>query len=317
MDSVVAASRDAITYGSKSFGMAARLFDQRTRESAYMLYAWCRYCDDVIDGQVLGFRGKSAVPTQLSDESPQARLAFLRERTASAMAMAPMDDDPVFIAFQRVVTQHQIPAQYPSDLLDGFAMDVAGRRYDTLDDTLEYCYHVAGVVGVMMTIIMGAKDQPTLDRACDLGIAFQLTNISRDVVEDAGVGRIYLPRQWLAEAGVAESDVAAPASRERVAMVTQRLLAEAERYYASARVGLAHLPTRCAWAIAAALRIYRAIGLEVHRRGAHAWDTRVRVSTPHKTGLATLAGFDAATARMFGRGRVEPARVGLWTRRVV
>ena len=95
-----------------------------------------------------------------------------------------------------------MPHRYPLEHLDGFVMDVEGREYHTLTDTVEYCYHVAGVVGVMMAYIMGVRDEPTLDRATDLGLAFQLTNICRDVVEDAEVGRVYLPLDWLTEAGV-------------------------------------------------------------------------------------------------------------------
>ncbi len=110
------------------------------------------------------------------------------------------------------------------DHLDGFVMDVEGREYRTLTDTVEYCYHVAGVVGVMMAYIMGVRDEPTLDRATDLGLAFQLTNICRDVVEDSEVGRVYLPRDWLAEAGVPIDGIADPVNRDGVFEVVRRIL---------------------------------------------------------------------------------------------
>ncbi|MFN0300973.1 MAG: phytoene/squalene synthase family protein [Burkholderiales bacterium] len=319
MDSVVAASHDALSRGSKSFGAAARLFDRRTRESVYMLYAWCRHCDDVIDGQVLGFRPPAASdpsPGRMANDladSPAERLATLRRETARALAMEAVTD-PVFVAFQRVVSMHAIPSRYPLELLEGFAMDVAGRRYETLEETLVYCYHVAGVVGIMMSMVMGATEQRTLDRACDLGIAFQLTNIARDVIEDARVDRVYLPRSWLAAAGVAENAMTERAMRPRIAGVTRQLLAEADRYYRSAQVGLAHLPWRSAWAIAAALRIYRAIGIDVVSRGPGAWDERVRVGGPRKVVFAALGGLDALRAQVDpNRGRDLP-RTGLWTR---
>lgn len=324
MDSVVAASHTAITRGSKSFGAAARLFDRRTRESVYMLYAWCRHCDDVIDGQVLGFRSPAPSaasytgttnpgPTDARGDSAVERLAILRHETARALAMEAVTD-PVFVAFQRVVSLHAIPSRYPHELLEGFAMDVAGRRYETFEETLLYCYHVAGVVGVMMSLVMGASDQRTLDRACDLGIAFQLTNIARDVIEDAQADRVYLPRSWLSAAGVADGAVAEPMMRPRIAQVTRQLLAEADRYYRSAQVGLAQLPWRSAWAIAAALRIYRAIGIDVIGRGPSAWDQRVRVGGPRKAVFAVLGGVDALRAYAApNRGR-EPPRTGLWTR---
>ncbi|HZZ37421.1 MAG TPA: phytoene/squalene synthase family protein, partial [Caulobacteraceae bacterium] len=219
---------------------------------------------------------------------------------------------PVFAAFQQVALRREIPEAWATQLIDGFAMDVAGRRYETLDDTLDYCWHVAGVVGVMMALVMGVRpsDMTTLRRAQDLGLAFQLTNIARDVVEDAANGRVYLPAAWLAQAGVAEDAVGAPESRPAVAAVTARLLAVAEPYYDSAQAGLAALPFRCAWAIAAARGVYRQIGVEVTRRGARAWDQRVSTSSVQKAWLA-LAGLAMALAT---RGVKSPPRPALWSK---
>lgn len=122
-----------------------------------------------------------------------------------------------------------------------------------------------------------------------LGIAFQLTNIARDVLDDAGSGRCYLPATWLAEAGISTTTLRDPANRAVVARVAARLLDEAERYYRSADCGLKALPFRSAWAVAAALGIYRAIGRLVIARGARAWDSRVVVSTPRKLGNSRSA----------------------------
>ena len=245
------------------------------------------------------------------DAEAGERLAALQAATHAALAGEPTDD-PSFAAFQTVALKRGISEQYALELLEGFAMDVAGRRYETLEDTLEYCWCVAGVVGVMMALVMGVApdDLPTLRRAQDLGLAFQLTNISRDVVEDAANGRVYLPAQWLAEAGVPEDQVAAPEHRAAVAAVTRRLLDVAEPYYASAREGLADLPLRCAWAIAAARGVYRQIGVEVARRGPAAWDTRVSTSTAAKAWLALKGGITALATR----GRKPPPRPALWSR---
>ena len=148
MDHVVETSRETIQQGSSSFSTAARLFPLETRESAWMLYAWCRYCDDVIDGQTLGF-GMSPADAGTA----RARLATLTRLTEQAMGDTP-PDDPVFMAFHRVVKRHDIPKRFPLELLEGFAMDIEGRRYETLADTLSYAYHVAGVVGVFLAIFM-------------------------------------------------------------------------------------------------------------------------------------------------------------------
>ncbi len=223
---------ETIEAGSKSFATASKLFDAKTRRSALMLYAWCRHCDDVTDGQSLGFRTADA-PT----DTPQARIALLRALTLEAYAGKPMRE-PNFAAFQEVALAHQIPPALALDHLEGFAMDVRDERYHTFDDTLRYCYHVAGVVGLMMARVMGVRDEAVLDRACDLGLAFQLTNIARDIVEDAAIGRCYLPEAWLQEEGLRADTLTDRAHRPALARLAARLVDEAEPYYASARAGL-------------------------------------------------------------------------------
>ncbi len=307
-DAVIAHSREAITKGSKSFAAASRLFPRAIRDDAWMLYAWCRHCDDEIDGQVLG-HGAVGIDPALAG----AKLDELRARTASALAGQPQSK-PVFEAFQRVAIRHDIPAQEPLDLLRGFEMDVVGRRYDTLEDTLEYAYHVAGVVGVMMARIMGVRDAPTLRRAQDLGLAFQLTNIARDVIEDATGGRVYLPARWLREAGVPLDQVADSRHRAAVAELARRLVTEAEPFYASARWGLRDLPPRSAWAIATARGVYRAIGRQVSRAGDAAWDGRAAVDRTDKAILLGRGGLIALWCKTLDSWRDPPPRPDLWTR---
>lgn len=306
MDTIVEHSRQLIEKGSKSFAGAARLFDSETRNSAYMLYGWCRHCDDVIDDQDLGFKRVGS-----SMEPAAERLAGLEVKTRAALAG--QADEPVFLALARVTAKHNIPSRYPLELIQGFRMDVEGRRYVTVDDTLSYCYHVAGVVGVMMAMICGVRDEATLNRASDLGIAFQLTNIARDVIADAEAGRVYLPMDWLTEAGLTSRDIGDPAKRDAVFAVTKRLLDEADRYYRSARYGLPALPLRAALAIAAARRIYRHIGFTVLKRGAQAWDTRTGVSKRGKIAQALLSGFSIGRAHASRAIKLPPPRDGLWT----
>ncbi len=305
-DALVDASRDSIQRGSTSFAAAARLFDPRIREDAYMLYAWCRHCDDAIDGQVMGHGAVGLDPVLA-----RRKLAELEDKTRRAMAgMA--TDDPAFAAFQRVVLRHGIPAQHPLDLLQGFRMDVEGRCYRSLQDTLLYAYHVAGVVGVMMAYVMGGRDPDTLRRASDLGLALQLTNIARDVIEDARGGRVYLPGDWL---GAASNPAAVtdPANRMTVFATTERLLAEAEPYYASARWGLKSLGFRSAWAVAAALGVYRQIGVKVRAMGPTGMDQRVSTGGVAKLALVLQGGIVAARAVTVDGQRREPDRAGLWT----
>ncbi|MDO8295849.1 MAG: phytoene/squalene synthase family protein [Caulobacter sp.] len=310
MTDLAATSRETIQKGSQSFAAAAALFDPQTRADAEMLYAWCRHCDDVIDGQTLGHDRE-----MLEQADVEQRLMALYAQTRAALAGDPTDD-PAFAAFREVALRRAIPERYPIDLIDGFAMDVEGRRYETIEDTLDYCWHVAGVVGVMMAIVMGVKpdDLATLRRAQDLGLAFQLTNIARDIVEDALNDRVYLPADWLAAAGVPEHAVADPAHRAAIAGLARRLVDAAEPYYASARWGLRGLPVRSAWAVAAARGVYREIGVKVVARGAAAWDQRVSTSTAEKLGLALGGGLMALRGATLDRWRDPPARPALWSK---
>ena len=240
--SVVEHGTASITAGSHSFAAAAKLFSPEVRDGAVMLYAWCRHCDDVVDGQELGHGQRAGGRGQGVE-----RLAELRRATRSAVAGAPVGD-PVFAGIAAVVRRFDLPAVYLDQHLDGFAMDVDACRYETFDDTLRYCWHVAGVVGVMMSHVMGRADPATLDRACDLGMAFQLTNIARDIVEDAAIDRIYLPADWLrAEGLAADASLAEPRHRAALARVARRLVDAAEPYYDSAMDGLPSLPFRSAW----------------------------------------------------------------------
>jgi phytoene synthase len=222
--------------------------------------------------------------------------------------------DPVFAAFQRVARDAGIAERHAMELLAGFEMDVRRATYPELQDTLLYCYRVAGVVGVMMACVMGVRDPAVLARAADLGIAFQLTNIARDVIDDAAVGRCYLPRSWLRQAGVAPESVGDARQRSAVFPVVQRLLDEADRYYSSATQGLKALPFRSAWAVATALGVYREIGGIVLDRGGAAWERRAVVSRRRKAWHAAAAFLKAARAVTLDRAQAAaPREQSLWT----
>lgn len=300
-------SEQAIAKGSQSFAAAARLFAPTERADAVMLYTWCRHADDVIDGQNLGH-------DQCQDfrNGQKARLEKLRQQTQSALD-GDASADPVFEALRQVVDRNEIPHRHPQELLAGFAMDVDERQYQTFDDTLDYCYHVAGVVGVMMAMIMGARGNRTLDRASDLGVAFQLTNIARDIIDDARAGRCYLPQEWLDEVSLITIDPDDRRQWPKLHLLALRLLEQAEPYYESAQVGLRALDFRSAWAVASARRVYRDIGRKLLKSGATAWEERVSTSAPRKLLMITLALGDVLATRT-GTDNREPARDRLYSR---
>src|SRR5262245_29730545 len=192
-----------IRKGSKSFSLAAKLFDCDTRDAAFFLYGWCRYCDDQIDDL-----GKTASQDELAK-----RIRVLKEDTATDFGFA-KQREPVFVTLQYVVHRYGIPAHYALELIEGMAMDARGTRYNSLKELLLYCYRVAGTVGLMMSHVMGLRDENALKHAADLGIGMQLTNIARDIREDAAMGRIYLPLTWLQEAEIPPAAVTAPRSEE-------------------------------------------------------------------------------------------------------
>jgi 15-cis-phytoene synthase len=299
---LVAAAGATIAKGSQSFAAASKLFAPATRERAWLLYAWCRAADDMTDGQDLG-HGAVALADPMG---AQLELGALTAVALDSDAEVPLP----FAALRQVARETAMPRGFIADHLAGFALDAEGWRPDSEADLLRYCYHVAGSVGCMMAVVMGVNpaDEDTLDRACDLGLAFQLANIARDIVPDAEVGRCYIPAQWLAEEGLQGADLTAPQHRAALARIAARLVALSRPYRSSARIGAARLPGRSRLAVLAADAIYGAIGERVAAKGAQAWDQRVRVSSAGK-----LALFVAAAGRSVW-APAETPRTGLWDR---
>ena len=290
-------ARGTIRAGSKSFGMASRLLPRRERENAWLLYAWCRTCDDITDGQELGH-----FPAGL-----EMRSVDLRALTNRALDT----DEPVpeaFAALREVAHDAALPVRYVDEHLRGFDLDQAGWRPQTLRELEEYCFCVAGAVGCLMAAIMGVapRETDTLSRASDLGIAFQLNNIARDLVDDARQGRCYIPADWLRSAGIAEPDIAAPENRAALVRFARELNALAQRYQGSSLVGAARLPWRCRFAILAAGNIYAGIGNKVVWRGAHAWDSRTATDRSEKVMAAGKALMQTL------RSPPDPGRAGLF-----
>jgi len=298
---LIGEARGIIDRGSKSFGAASRLFEPAMRDDVTLLYAWCRHCDDLTDGQELGQGLISTASKQSID-----RLRFESLRALDGQPCS----DLAFRALAELARRRSIPKQLVEAHILGFELDVAGWQPETLDDTLQYCYHTAGTVGIMMAGIMGVEDAATLHRASDLGIAFQLTNIARDVVEDATAGRSYLPKEWRSRAGLEIADLADPAHRDQVFTLTQRLIEEAESYYHSAEIGIRALPRRAAWAVATAHAVYRDIGRQISKQGPSALHRRSYTRRTRKLWRMLTASHHAAAPR---QTRIMICRSGLWT----
>ncbi|MCB1519067.1 MAG: phytoene/squalene synthase family protein [Hyphomicrobiaceae bacterium] len=282
----VAVCRAMLSNGSKTFYAASFLLPRRVREPASALYAFCRLADDAVD-----HGGEAAVV-----------LADLRRRLDLAYAGQPAAC-PADRAFAETVRSFAIPRTVPEALIEGFAWDFEQRRYETLAELEAYAARVAGTVGAMMAIVMGARSPSALARACDLGVAMQLTNIARDVGEDARAGRIYLPARWLREAGIdPDAWLARPVYDDRIGGVVARLLAEAERLYQRSEQGLAELPGDCRAGIRAARLLYAEIGNAVARANYDSVTARAFVPVSRKLLLLMRAYASRSGARTHTAG---------------
>jgi len=262
--------------GSRSFFVAGRILPAATLRAATALYAFCRQADDAID-------------LAADDAARTAALAALSARLDDIFAGAPRPD-PVDRALTDVVGRHDIPRALPDALLEGFVWDAQGRVYDTLQQVFDYAARVAGSVGAMMALLMGARSADALARASELGVAMQLTNIARDVGEDGRRGRLYLPREWLREEGIdCEQWLRAPHFTPALGRVVQRLLREADALYARAGLGIAQLRPACRPGIRAAALLYARIGREVERNGLDSVSRRAAVPGRIKAALLVRA----------------------------
>lgn len=248
-----------------------------------MLYAWCRYTDDQID------ECDSSQPERIHQTLNQlradTRLAFEGHATAH----------PVFQGLQAVVKKYRIPQVYADELLNGYQMDIEKNRYLNTKELDLYCYRVAGVVGLMMCHIMGISDQSALEKACQMGMAMQMTNIARDIQTDYKMNRIYLPLEWLQEFGIDPRSLLDVSSEARLHLAVTKLVQRADDFYQRADSGLTSLPLRAALAVSGARWIYSEIGRRVVRSGTTALRQRTFVSFGSKIrllgrGLLMIAG---------------------------
>jgi phytoene synthase len=260
------APKQVLARHGKSFYWASLFLGPRLANRAAQLYQFCRFVDDLADGD-LPDREESLddIRARLGGDSQQA--------------------GPEVEAFIKLAVDNNIPLIAARELLDGMLADQQATAVENEADLLRYCHAVAGTVGLMMCRVLNCQEQRADSFAIDLGIAMQLTNIARDVLEDAKMGRRYLPATWvdLPAAEIAEADIAC---RQLVASAVNRALDLAEDYYQSGLLGIQLLPLRSRLSITVALRVYRQIGWVLKRRCLPWWQGRVFVTKPEKALLS-------------------------------
>ena len=269
---VIAESREVLAHHARTFDLAGRFLGPARRDEAAVVYAFCRLVDDLVD--------------EASDLASGS--AALAQVEAELQGLAPAR--PLVTVFGELLDEYGIDRAVALELIAGVRSDSGPVALADDAALLRYCYRVAGTVGLMMCGVLGVRDRVAAPFAVDLGVAMQLTNICRDVAEDARRGRVYLPATRLARVGTSPADVldgAAPG--QALADTVLDLLALADRHYASADLGMRDIPWRSRLAILIASRVYRAIGQVLRARGGDTTQGRAVVPPLAKLGWSALA----------------------------
>jgi phytoene synthase len=259
----------SLSANGKTFYWASFFLGKDKAALAALLYSGCRQLDDIADNNS---RDKEAIRRTLTT----IQLEISQANTA--------DIHSVSALFRHLIGAHGVDTAAVMSLIDGMIQDTSRVELSDQQALDRYCYRVAGTVGIMMCSVLGVRDVEALPFAIDLGIAMQLTNISRDVLEDAGIGRRYLP----VDIPVESLAGASVDTREQVARVIDLQLERAERFYESGIAGLTYLPRGSRIAIYLAAILYRAIGRQLRQHGCQWWRGRTVISTQQKL-LMTLS----------------------------
>ena len=282
------AADELLAMRGRSFHWARRLLNARHAERATQLYGFCRRVDDLVD--------EARCPVEA-----HAALDHLRRALQAGQS-----DDAELAEMLQLMHTCRIDPSIPLELIRGVESDLGEVRVADIDELLLYCYRVAGTVGLMMTAALDVTAPEALPHAIDLGIAMQLTNICRDVRDDAILGRRYLPAELVGSLEPAALIDPTPAVRATVTDALRMLLDTADRHYASGEQGLRHLPAGARTGILVAARAYRGIGAVLRERGFDCWSSRAAVSAAGKVAITLRALASTATAQP-GTARVPVA----------
>lgn len=261
------------TYYSKSFTMATRMLPKSKRWPVYALYGFCRFADNLID------KPRDRTSGEILDE-----INCLRHELEIAYRTG-HSEHPVLNPFVHVAKAFQIPHHYPDEFLEGVAMDLTHKRYKTFDELYLFCYRVAGIVGIMMTYVLGYQTEEAFPYAEKLGIAMQLTNILRDIQEDKNMGRIYIPEEHWKKFNVKEDHFLQEIFDSDFEKLMQFECDLANQYYIEAQPGISMLARNTRFAIYAASEIYSGILKQIEQFGYNPFLGRVYVPTGSKLSI--------------------------------
>ncbi len=266
-------ARSLTAHYSKSFYISAKMLPRERRWATYALYGFCRYADNLIDNP--RHRSESELLQEAEFMAEELKIAY---RTGES-------EHPILKPYVEVARHYGIPMEYPLDLLKGVVMDIQRTRYQNFDELYLFAYRVAGVVGLMMTHVLGHKTSEAFQYAEKLGIAMQLTNILRDVKEDKNMGRIYIPQEDLTRFGVREEDIISENMTSQMHELMKFQVERAQQYYDKANPGIKLLVPESRFAIYSASKIYNGILHKIEHRDYNPFLGRVFVPQLKKIGI--------------------------------
>lgn len=267
-------SRSITREYAKSFYFVSRFLPRGKRYASYSLYAICRATDEAVDCR--------------TDVPSRENLAKVKESIDSVYSDSRLESD-LLRALRITVNQYRIPKHYFSQLLEGVYMDLNKKHYENFNELYSYCYHVAGVIGLMMLKIFGSQDPRAERHAVNLGIAMQLTNILRDIKEDYERGRIYLPRDEMEHFRVSESHISEENLDESFKALLRFNIRRAREYYANARPGIRMIDNaRSRFVVCAMKEIYAGILYSIENNDYDIFSQRAHVNFAGKVRLALI-----------------------------
>ena len=271
---------------AKSFYFAASFLPKIKRKAVFPIYAFCRHVDDEIDE--IGEGNKAAAISAVEKWKANLEEIYSETNTTSNKFATKnqrpktKDQDLVFTAWRDLLSKYKIPQNLPLELIEGVLMDTTVKRYETFDELYVYCYRVASTVGLMSSEILGYSDKIALKYAEAMGIAMQLTNILRDIKEDAAMGRIYLPQEDLGRFQISEEQIFEGKFDENFRRLIEFQIARAREFYAEGEKGIALLEKDSRFTVLLASRIYAQILDEIEKQNYNIFIKRAHTTKVQK-----------------------------------
>ena len=272
---------------AKSFYFAAKFLPKSKQKPIYALYALCRHVDDEVDeaevkSEIEAIAAVNHWKAKLDKIYKTGMQKFISENENNDQSPKTKDQNLVLLAWNDLLKNYKIPQNLPLELMTGVLQDTHTKRYETFGELYVYCYRVASTVGLMSSEIFGYYGEKTLEYAEALGIAMQLTNILRDVKEDAAMDRIYLPQEDLRKFNVTESQILAGEMNENFVEMMNFQIERARKFYMKAELGIPLLEKDTRFTVLLAARLYSKILNQIEKQNYNVFSGRAHINFRQK-----------------------------------